>query len=188
MTENGAKLPCTLWDLYDWRLPLDKEDVLNSLLDRRGPMPGFTLVLDRSLKSAVLPMPGSRFCGHDWWICAVAFMFFHPIAIPQPLVNYRLHSNQASGAGNYLLDGTPFKPKKRLIDLQRIKSNFSREWYRLRHRRQIKERKAAERTEMMEEMDKALKQLSALVPIQGGLSKAHRTRLSEHVTLLRNRL
>ena len=93
----GQRIDLTLWDLSEWQFPLTKEQVQGRVSDRRGPVPGFALVLHRDLVALLLPVHGSLYCGHDWWINAIAFFLFDPVCIPEPMAYYRMHPGQVSG-------------------------------------------------------------------------------------------
>jgi len=54
------------------------------------------------LKEYILPMPSSKWIGHDWWISVNAFFFADPIYVEDTLTRYRIHSNQTAGIGTIL--------------------------------------------------------------------------------------
>lgn len=162
MYEDGTKLDTTLWEMSDWSFPLSKKDVQKNVTDHRGALPGFSLFFHRNLRKNILPIPGKRFCGHDWWIFVVSFFLYNPVHISRPLTYYRMHGKQASGACSCLLENTTYEIKKNLFDTKRIKKNVKREFYRLFHMRSIKQKKREEEIALKKEMSEAL---SALVRI-----------------------
>ena len=139
MDEDGTQLGATLWEISRLPYPLSYAEARKILLRTENPILGFALVFHRDLKQLLLPMPGYRLCGHDWWICALGFFVFSPIHVRMPLANYRMHPGQASGAVSYLLGDTPYAIRKPLFDAARIKRNIKREVYRIFNRRRIKE-------------------------------------------------
>jgi len=58
---------------------------------------GCTSLLNRKLVELSVPMPDGSIM-HDWWISLVACCFGQRVYVPQALVDYRQHTNNAVGA------------------------------------------------------------------------------------------
>jgi len=142
--EDGSSLQPTLWDVSGLEYPLSKQGARSILLDTRCPVSGFSMFFSKDLKKYLLPLPGVKNCGHDWWICAIGFFLFNPASIQAPLSYYRMHLNQASGAAAWMLKNTQYEIKKRVFDAQRIRRNLKRIVYSLLYYKKIKHRKIKE--------------------------------------------
>lgn len=169
MDEDGTQLGATLWEISRLPYPLSYAEARKILLRTENPILGFALVFHRDLKQLLLPMPGYRLCGHDWWICALGFFVFSPIHVRMPLANYRMHPGQASGAVSYLLGDTPYAIRKPLFDAARIKRNIKREVYRIFNRRRIKEARQQDLNRRRVEFAGALDKLVMVAREKGNL-------------------
>jgi glycosyltransferase involved in cell wall biosynthesis len=176
---DDQHIDLTLWDLSEWQFPLTKAHVQKGIADRRGPLPGFALVMHRDLVSLLLPIPGNLYCGHDWWINAIAFFLFEPVCIPDPMAYYRMHPGQVSGAADSLLKGTAFEKKKRLFDIERIKRNVKREVYRLFNRKAVLARKRQDAHDQRQELARCLEALRKLIISSERINDELRTRYSD---------
>lgn len=160
---DDRPIDLTLWDLSEWYFPLTKKQVQSRVADRRGPVPGFALVMHRELVDLLMPVPGSQYCGHDWWINALAFFLFEPICIQDPMAFYRMHPGQVSGAADSLLEGTGFEKQKSLFDLERIKRNVKREVYRVFHRKRVLDQKRQDARAISSELVYCLEALRRVI-------------------------
>ena len=57
---------------------------------------GCSIAFHRKILKRALPFPREKHLLHDYWIGMVAESFFHPITIPNKLMVYRRHDNNAS--------------------------------------------------------------------------------------------
>lgn len=64
----------------------------------RNVYPGCTLVANRPLLEAALPIPINA-AMHDWWLVLVASACGRILPLTEPLVQYRQHANNTVGAG-----------------------------------------------------------------------------------------
>ncbi len=163
MNEGGQKIAPLLWELIDINHPLSREEGLSVLLNMSAPIAGSSILFHKCLKEHIIPFPGSKYCGHDWWICAIAFFLFDPVSIESPLSIYRLHKNQVSGAADLLLSSTPYAIKKRIFDINRIKKNVNREIYRFFNRKKIHRQRIEDTRQRLLEFDKAFRRLKIIV-------------------------
>ncbi len=184
----GERLDLTLWDLSEWTFPLTKKQVQGKVADRRGPLPGFSLVMHRDLAALALPVPGGVYCGHDWWINAIAFFLFDPVCIPESMAYYRMHPGQVSGAADSLLRGTAFEKRKSLFDLERIKRNLKRELYRLLHRRSVLSQKRQDVLDMHNEIDRCLEALRVVIMSSDFITGERQTILADLIVQERQQL
>jgi glycosyltransferase involved in cell wall biosynthesis len=83
-------------------LPVTGNAARKRLAAFSNPVPGCTMFFSSELKEFILPMPVSKWIGHDWWISAIAFFFAKPVYVSKPLAFYRLHENQTAGIGTVL--------------------------------------------------------------------------------------
>jgi len=185
---DDQHIDLTLWDLSEWQFPLTNVQVQKGIADRRGPLPGFALVMHRDLVSLLLPIPGSRYCGHDWWINAIAFLLFEPVFIAEPMAYYRMHPGQVSGAVDSLLKGTGFERKKSLFDRERIKRNIRRELYRLFNRKAVMAQKRQDAQDQRHELARCLEALRELIINSDRVTKEQRARFSDFLLQERQRL
>ena len=156
---EGREIGALYGDVGQYDLPLSPVEARRAVLQTVSPLAGFSMCFTRTLREKLLPMPGYRLCGHDWWICALAFFMFRPIYIEDVLAYYRIHDAQASGAKDWLLSGTPWASRKRLFDGARIKRNLKRECRRLFHFRAQRRHKQRDRCLRRLEFAEALDQL-----------------------------
>lgn len=64
----------------------------------RNVYPGCTLVANRALLAAALPLPRGA-AMHDWWLALVATAVGRVVPLDEPLVQYRQHATNTVGAG-----------------------------------------------------------------------------------------
>lgn len=64
----------------------------------RNAYPGCTLVANRALLAAALPLPKGA-AMHDWWLALVATACGRVVPLDEPLVKYRQHATNTVGAG-----------------------------------------------------------------------------------------
>lgn len=76
---------------------------LNIILGENGVM-GNTVLMNRALAELCLPFPASLHV-HDYWIALMAELFGHREMLDKPLVNYRLHENNASNTAESMSRG-----------------------------------------------------------------------------------
>lgn len=70
------------------------------VLGENGVM-GNTVLMNRALAEMCLPFP-SELHVHDYWIALLAELFGHRAMLNKPVVNYRLHTQNASNTANTL--------------------------------------------------------------------------------------
>lgn len=73
------------------------------VLGENGVM-GNTVLMNRALAELCLPFPSGLHV-HDYWIALMAELFGHRSMLKQPVVNYRLHAQNASNTANTLHTG-----------------------------------------------------------------------------------
>lgn len=161
--EDGTLIDKSLWELSEHDYPLTKESARSIITSTLCPVSGFSMVFSRELKELVLPLPGWKCCGHDWWICALGFFLFDPVVIERPLAHYRMHLDQASGAASMLLEGTPYAIKKKMLDGERIKRNLKRIYDDIFHSRIKKEKSFADDIDRKREFATALNRLAVII-------------------------
>lgn len=161
--EDGKPLNVTLWDLSRGAFPLSKQNARWWITNRIAPVPGFAIFFHSDLKKHILPMPGKKFCGHDWWISAVSFFVYTPICIEAPLTYYRLHPKQASGGGAMILKNTEYEIKKKMFDLDRIRRNIKREIYKIFYRKKIRAAREKDEENLRKEFASAFERLAKTV-------------------------
>ena len=186
--EDGRPLEADLWEISRHDFPLEARRAREIILGTESPIAGFAMAFHGSLKAHLLPMPGYRLCGHDWWICAVAFFLFRPVWVEAPLSYYRMHGNQASGASSWLLSGTRYAIKKKIFDPRRIRRNVQREIYRIFNRRKILKAREEDRRKRSAEFGGALERLGTLVEAGAGLREAERREMLTDIDRRREQL
>lgn len=82
---------------------------LPTILGQNGVM-GNTILMNRALASMALPFPPELHV-HDYWLAVLVELFGHREQIAEPLVRYRIHSNNASNSNDSIKFGF-----KKLID------------------------------------------------------------------------
>jgi len=163
MYEDGTLLSTTLSKLSRVNYCLSKKEAQNQIVKTGWTPPGFAMFFDSKLKKYILPCPGKKFYGHDWWITALSFFMYNPVYIDLPLTYYRLHSSQASGALDCLLENTTYEKKKKLLDWQRTNRNFKRIVQSIFHRRRTKANRKADNELREKELLFVLKKLYQLI-------------------------
>ena len=71
------------------------------LMLTRGGVMGNTAMINRPLRDAALPFPGGLKY-HDWWLGVVAELEGRRITMEEPLVEYRIHTDNTSGKARWL--------------------------------------------------------------------------------------
>jgi len=75
-----------------------KQGFLNNFIKTR--YIGACMAFNRTVLDKALPFPVQRkYCPHDYWIALIAEAFFKVNLIPEPLIYYRRHTQNASGGG-----------------------------------------------------------------------------------------
>ena len=132
---DGNFIDKNFWEMapHDEPLPVTGAEARKRLADLSNPVPGCTMFFSFLLKKHILPIPSSKWVGHDWWISVVAFFLSSPVFVRDPLTRYRLHSDQTAGIGTTLKQTSYGKEKHSLSfkvkrEVGRIfKRGFSRE-------------------------------------------------------------
>ena len=83
-------------------LPVTGAEARRRLAGLSNPVPGCTMFFSSDLKKHILPIPASKWVGHDWWISVAAYFLADPVFVKYPLTRYRLHSDQTAGVGTNL--------------------------------------------------------------------------------------
>ncbi len=161
--EDGKRLGTTLWELSDLNYPMSKREARLIIANTQTPISGFTMFFHSDLKEHILPIPGERYCPHDWWICAVSFFLYNPVYLESPLSYYRMHPKQASGANACMLKNTKYEIKKKVFDLDRIRRNLRRIVYRLFWSRKIKSERQEDEKKRKKEFAGALERLIEII-------------------------
>lgn len=101
---QGNRLGRNFWEAapVNEPLPVTGNAARKRLAALSNPVPGCTMFFSSELKKFILPMPASKWIGHDWWISAIAFFCAKPIYSKEPLAFYRFHANQTAGIGTVL--------------------------------------------------------------------------------------
>lgn len=94
---------------------------------------GCTLMINRALRN-LIAWPDADVIMHDWWLALAASAFGRVVAVPEPLILYRQHSNNTLGAQNIRLTGllqkfrhpqeTRLRIRERLLATQRQAAAF----------------------------------------------------------------
>ena len=139
--ERGYPLGKTYWESALMPLPASGSLARERLAHLVNGVPGCTMFFSADLKKHLLPMPNSRWSGHDWLIAVMAFFLSDPVILNEPLARYRIHADQTCAlAINIRRKGKrrklakfPFRVKreaKRIVfkrSLQRIRLAEARE-------------------------------------------------------------
>jgi hypothetical protein len=80
-------------------LDADRKDLRNITFSNT--VTGCTALFNQQLARKALPVP-SQAMMHDWWLALVAAAFGHIEFVPQCLVRYRQHSQNALGASEFI--------------------------------------------------------------------------------------
>jgi len=164
--EDGERIGKTLWEWSNKNYIMSKLEAQQILAETRTPNIGNGhFFFNSELKKHLLPFPGENHCGHDWWVCAVAFFLYNPIYIASPLSYYRLHPDQASGAGALLLEYKGYKLKKKIFDHERIIRSVKREIHKLFNRRKIVEERKRDKNNRSKEFAAAIERLINIIEI-----------------------
>lgn len=91
--ESGAPLGRTLWQ----HLAFDPSRHLFDTLANTNVVTGATIAFRASLRPMIQPIPPDQ--PHDWWIALIAAATASLEPISEPLIDYRLHARQQTGAG-----------------------------------------------------------------------------------------
>jgi glycosyltransferase involved in cell wall biosynthesis len=91
--ESGAAIGRTLWQ----HLGFDTSRGLLDTLANTNVVTGATMAFRASLRKIIQPIPRDQ--PHDWWIALIAAAMNSLASIEEPLIDYRLHDRQQSGAG-----------------------------------------------------------------------------------------
>lgn len=148
MDEKGLPLGKNFWEVSppDEPLPVLGFSARERLTNFSNPVPGCTMFFAAELKKYILPMPPSKWIGHDWWVSVIGFFFADPIFLREPLAYYRIHHRQSAGIGMTL------KMKKEKGRRLPLPLRLERELKRIFKRR----RRGSEKQERMQEMSMEL--------------------------------
>ena len=97
---NGKELGYTLWENIKFDTDAQKqftEDNQRKILLRHNVVQGAAMAIRSNVKQIVLPFPKQFF--HDHWIALTLSMAYNNpgVLLKEPLLNYRIHSNQSLG-------------------------------------------------------------------------------------------
>jgi glycosyltransferase involved in cell wall biosynthesis len=141
---QGTGLGRNFWEAAPAHEPLPVTGLAarERLVALSNPVPGCTMFFSSGLKNFILPIPPSKWVGHDWWISVIAFFLADPVYVTDTLAFYRLHANQTAGIGTVLKKG---KISRNRISLySKIKREIKRivNWQKIRNVRkdEIKQR------------------------------------------------
>jgi hypothetical protein len=81
----------------NWRHRLTLSRGLLDTLANTNVVTGATMAFRASLREIIQPIPRDQ--PHDWWIALIAAAMNSLAPIEEPLIDYRLHKRQQSGAG-----------------------------------------------------------------------------------------
>lgn len=103
------------WQGFDLRSGLDFRRTLI-----QNTVPGCTMLVNRALLEAALPIPESAVM-HDWWLLLVAHALGEVRCVPKALLDYRQHESNTLGADAWnarriaaKLRGGPFAVRRRV--------------------------------------------------------------------------
>ncbi len=98
---RGTPVGKSFWEvsLPHERLPVTGARARRRLVNLSNPVPGCSMFFSTKLKKHILPMPPSKWIGHDWWISVAAFFLGAPVFVGDALTRYRLHADQTAGIG-----------------------------------------------------------------------------------------
>ncbi|WP_343693413.1 glycosyltransferase [Chitinophaga sp.] len=104
MDEHSATLPATLWDVVGFTAAVRahiqaKDDLLRYLLKHGRIVTGATLAVKKECLGQILPFRLMHKIWHDAWIALVAANAKMLGYIEEPLIRYRVHSQQQVGWG-----------------------------------------------------------------------------------------
>ena len=113
---EGEPMGKTFWQAAPLHepLPVTGAEARKRLADLSNPVPGCTMFFSFGLKEHILPIPASKWVGHDWWISVVAYFLAEPVFVESPLTRYRLHSDQTAGVGTIFKKADSGKKKHSL--------------------------------------------------------------------------
>lgn len=102
---KGKKIEgITLWDaVFFIEDQLEKPiDLLSLMTSKRNMVTGATLCIKKQILEFVLPIPHFKSCYHDEWIALILAQKGTINYIKDPLISYRIHSQQQVGGKNSL--------------------------------------------------------------------------------------
>ena len=91
---DGNSIGKNFWESSLIPLPVSGAAARKQLANLIDLVPGCTIFFASDLKEYLLPMPNSKWSGHDWWIAVVGFFLANPIIINEALTRYRIHERQ----------------------------------------------------------------------------------------------
>ena len=105
--ENSELLGIRLWSRLLFRAPRGRDYAILKQLSREllrhDVITGATLMIRADLRPTILPIPASWV--HDGWIAWIAALTSCVAALPDPLIQYRIHRDQQIGLGPTSLAG-----------------------------------------------------------------------------------
>lgn len=156
--EQGNRIGKNFWEAapVNEPLPVTGNAARQRLADLSNPVPGCTMFFSSDLKKFILPMPSSRWTGHDWWISAIAFFYANPVYFRgRPLGFYRFHANQTAGIGTVL------KKKKFINNKMTLYDKIKREIKRIINSKKSRIIKTTESKQRRQEMNNAILRIIA---------------------------
>lgn len=138
---NGNPLGKNFWDSALIPLPMSGTEARKRLANLINGVPGCTMFFSSDLKEYLLPMPDSKWSGHDWWIAVVGFFLANPIIVNEVLTCYRIHENQTCALA------VNIKRKKKRRSFKDILFRIKRETKRIMLRRRITKIRSVEKKE-----------------------------------------
>ena len=139
--ERGNPLGKTYWESALMPLPASGSLARERLAHLVNGVPGCTMFFSADLKEHLLPMPNSRWSGHDWLIAVMGFFLSDPIVVREPLARYRIHPDQTCALA------IDMKRKKRPRKLKELPFRIKREAKRIVFKRRLQRTKLEEARE-----------------------------------------
>jgi len=160
MDKEGLPKDKNYWEVAptDEPLPVVGSQARERLVNLSNPVPGCTMFFSAQLKKDILPVPPSKWVGHDWWISVVAFFYADPIFISDPLAYYRIHSRQTAGIGTMLKKER--KDREDLSIILRLERELKRLFRHSRRYAEMRERRQEMSTELLKVIETSEKVLT----------------------------
>ena len=130
--------------------------------------PGCTMMMNRRLIDAALPIP-SEAAMHDWWLMLVAAALGNIGFIAKPTLAYRQHGSNVIGAKNFGLRDVPTRIAQYRSRLRRAQRQAAQIVYRYSEKMRSKDVAAASKFETLSRLPVGMRQIQAC---RYGLRKA----------------
>jgi glycosyltransferase involved in cell wall biosynthesis len=147
---SGNPLDKNFWESALIPLPASGATARKRLANLVNGVPGCTMFFSSDLKEYLLPMPNSKWSGHDWWIAVVGFFLANPIIVSETLTRYRIHENQTCALA------VNIKRKRKRRTFKGILFRIKRETKRIILRRRIRRIRSEEKRERERALSKDL--------------------------------